>query len=474
MKLNQIVLSLAACLAAPAFALTPTQINNDPNTVHLWIAGAGTPAYYYFYGDSLTRAVYDGLRRLCADNDANGVPDDLHVYLRNNFTSSQINDGQATPGKNYDEGVAAYACTMGPRAGSLDGVQTVVYHTFTSTYYPEFVYSPHLSQVGVVHPSVSNRAQRLKDITLGSSTCSLITPTNPSVGTIPPATPTYMDCGSITPIVAPNTSPLDTPTMPQGGFSETEYALLKLNLGIPLNLDSIGSEYTTHIAQVFGLAVSYPLYYLMQQSDIAAGKIAATCDDAPYTPAAPNLTGPCQPNTNRQKYSSLVSVGSITNKDGSLFGGAPGSVIQVHRLASYVGTQAASNVFFLNTPCATGEAGGASSPAGGAPYSKVSYNGGKVLVYTHISPNKVESGLTAATYANQLAIGVLSMANIPPPRISTPSSSSMAYRPTSPPLAREIGTNTSIRFKAIMNSGTRYMALPPIAPSPKAPISSQA
>lgn len=404
MKLTQIAMAVAAtCVAAPSFALTPAQINANPNTVQLWLSGATAP----------TAAVYGAVRKLCADNDANGIPDNLHVYLTNSLTTAQVNAGDAAPGKSNAGKFAAYACTMGPLAGSLDGVDTVVYHTFDIGSFE--AYTPHLAQAGVVHPSVSKVVTRLKDITLGTSSCSLITATNPAPGpNTVPATPTYMGCGSLNVTTVPNTSQFDTPTMPQGGFSDTEYVLNKLNLGISKAVEDIGVENkAVGVAQAFGLAVSYPLYYAMQQSDIAAGKIAATCDDAPATATAPNMTGACQPSTNRQKYSSLVSASSVTNKDGSLFGGAAGSVIQVQRRVGTSGTQSSSNAFFLNAPCSTGEPGGAKNPAGGNLAGTVSYNGGKVLVVSNEGSGDVKKGLTAATNASQLAIGVLSMENTP-------------------------------------------------------------
>lgn len=403
MKLTQIALAVAAsCVAAPSFALTPAQINANPNTVQLWLTGATAP----------TAAVYGAVRKLCADNDANGVPDNLHVYLTNALTTAQVNAGDAAPGKSNAGKFAAYACTMGPLAGSLDGIDTVVYHTFDIGSFE--AYTPHLAQAGVVHPSVSSAVKRLKDITLGTSTCSLITATNPGPGpNTVPATPTYMGCGSLTVTTASNASQFDTPTMPQGGFSDTEYVLNKLNLGISAELGTIGTETPTNVGQVFGLAVSYPLYYAMQKVDIAAGKIAATCDDAPFTAAAPNLTGACQPSTNRQKYSSLVGLGSVTNKDGSLFGGAAGSVIQVQRRVGTSGTQSASNAFFLNTPCSTGAPTGSRTPAGNNLAGTVSYNGGKVVVVSNEGSGNVKTNLNAASNANILAIGALSLENTP-------------------------------------------------------------
>jgi hypothetical protein len=398
MKLNQIALAVAAaCVAAPSFALTPAQIAADPGTVQLWISGATAP----------TASVYGAIRKVCLDADNNGAPDDLHVYLTNNLTAAQVLAGDAVPGKSNAGKFAAYACTMGNLAGSLEGVQTVVYHTFDIGSFE--AYTPHLALLpGFSHPSVSTSVKRLKDITLGSSTCALVT--DPGA----PAN-TYENCGSLSVPVGPNEDEFSTPTLPQGGFSDTEYVLNQLNLGISAEVSDIGTDDGTNVGQVFGLAVSYPLYFAMQQKDIAAGKLAATCDDAPFTSLSPNLTGACQPNATRQQYTSLVSTSGVTNKDGSLFGGAVGSVIQVQRRVGTSGTQSSSNAFFLNAPCATGKPAGALAPAGSNLFTPVpvSFNGGKVLVNSNEGSGNVKTALTTASNNGSLAIGVLSLENSP-------------------------------------------------------------
>jgi hypothetical protein len=384
MKLNQIALAVAAaCVAAPSFALTPADI--DVNTVQLWLSGATAP----------TASVYKAVVALCADNDANGQPDDLHTYVSGNTSGAD-----AIPGKTLAGKFAAYACTMGPLAGSLDGVKTVVYHTFDGGSFE--AYTPHLYVAGEVNPLVTSTLKRLKDITAGSSTCTLLT------GATDPAN-TYVNCGNVSVALAANVDQFSTPTLPAGGYSDTEYTLNQLNLGISKSLSDIGTEAPTNVGQGFGLAVSYALYAELQKAQgiIATTALNGEACDGVYA------AGPCQPTINRQKYSSLVSAGGVTNKDGSLFGAAAGSVIKVERRVGTSGTQSSSNAFFLNTPCASGLAGGGLTPAGTNTAGTTSYNGGKALINSNNGSGDVKGKLTAASTAGELAIGVLSLENVP-------------------------------------------------------------
>ena len=382
MKLNQIALAVAAvCVAAPSYALTPAEV--DGTTVQLWISGATAP----------TASVFKAVRSLCADNDGVAGPDDLHVYVSGNPSAA----ADAVPGKSAAGKFAAYACTMGPLAGSLDGVKTVVYHTFDGGSFE--AYTPHLFLAGEINPLVPATLNRMKDLTAVGSTCT------PKAGT---PDPTYVNCGIATVVLAANPHQYTTPTLPQGGYSDTEYTLNQLNLGISKSLSDIGSEAPTNVGQGFGLAVSYPLYAELQKAQGLIATTAAngeTCDG--------NYAVACQPTINRQKYSSLVSAAGVTNKDGSLLGAAAGSIIKVERRVGTSGTQSSSNAFFLNTPCASGAPGGSKSPAGTNTAGTTSYNGGKVLVRSNNGSSDVKTQITNASNAGELAIGVLSLENVP-------------------------------------------------------------
>lgn len=387
MKLKQIALAVAStCVAAPAFALTPAQI--DSSTVQLWISGATAP----------TASVYKAIRTLCADNDADGSPDDLHTYVAKDVPLAN-EPTDAVPGKSSAGKFAAYACTMGPLVASLDGVKTVVYHTFDSGSFE--AYTPHLVIAGEpANPAIPTTLTRLKDITT-STTCTLLAaPAN-----------TYDNCGTVTlsfTTGTTNSSKFSVPVVPQGGFSDTEYTLNQLNLGVTKSIGDISGangEVPTNVGQGFGMAVSYPLYDAMQA---AQGIITANpaC-------AGNRATGSCQPTINRQKYSSLVSASGVTDKDGSLLGGAANSVLQVERRVGTSGTQSSSNAFFLNTPCATGPALGGRTPAGFNTTGTQFYNSNKVAVRSNNGSGDVKTSLDAASTANALAIGVLSLENVP-------------------------------------------------------------
>lgn len=381
MKIRSIASAAAlVCLASPAFALTPGQI--DGTTVQLWISGATAP----------TAAVYGAISKLCADEDGTPGADDLHVYLE----KTPVNAVDAFPGKSNSGKFAAYACTMGPNAGSLAGVKTVVYHTYDGGSFE--AYTPHLKLAGEVNNSVPASLKRLKNI---ATTAACVA--HPTVAK------TYTGCGTDTVNFVANTSPYSLPTLPIGGISDTEYTLNQLNLGISKSLAEIGVEVSTNVGQGFGVAVSYPLYMAMQaaQGLTAGGACAAT--EVAGVVTAVNTTAACQPNINRQKYAALVS-SAVEDKDASLLGAA--GALTVERRVGTSGTQSASNAFFLNRPCATGLPGGALSLEGSNLPGSTTYSGG-VTIRSNNGSTDVKNNLTAASTAGTNAIGVLSLENSP-------------------------------------------------------------
>jgi len=412
MKLNQIALAAAVCAAAPgSFALTPSQV--DATTVRLWLSGASAP----------TISVYKGVLTLCQGmkyKDAQGVDHtnpgtiDATLYLE----SASAN---RLPGGAGDR--MAYACTVqtdDARAGSLEGQKVVVFHTVQGG---SFNYvTPHISILGEVNANLPGNLGRTSNIESlsGAGQCAtgaaqLVTIelsgiNNAGVGV-------YRGCAVTTQTFtvgqALRANVFAAPDRPEGGFSDTEYTINKLNLDVTTDLSAIGSEVPTNIGQAFGVGVSYPLYYQLQQRDIAAGKLVGTCDDAPFTSAAPNLTGACQPNMPAGMYSAIANRDNIGAVDAKLFGAAAalppgtGNKIQLHRRAITSGTQSASNLRFLNKPCATGIAGGALEPArSGVVYANVT-------VTENSSTGGVKTGLTNATNAGQFGLGVVSMENVP-------------------------------------------------------------
>ena len=391
MKLHSIASAAALlCVASSSFALTPAQI--DANTVQLWISGATAP----------TAGVYGAIRKMCVDANANGIPDDLHVYLEKTVTVA----ADAAPGKSAAGKYAAYACTMGPLAGpDLDGKKTVVYHTFDVGSFE--AYTPHLFLAGEVNANVVNSAKRLKNIAATTgNTCALTA--------FATQDPTYLACGSVAVPFAANATVKAVPTLPVGGVSDTEFTLNQLNLGVIANLAAIGSEVSTNVAQGFGLAVSYPLYKAMQVSQGLLATTGGACDVTPANAVgaaitAVNSTPACQPNVSRQKYASLVGGGASDKDAGLLASTLAGSALQVERRIGLSGTQSSSNAFFLNAPCATGLAAGAGTPDGSNFVGSTVYP--KVTIRSNAGSGDVKTNITAAGNAGGYAIGVLSLEN---------------------------------------------------------------
>ncbi len=156
-------------------------------------------------------------------------------------------------------------------------------------------------------------------------------------------------------------SALPGQSYPDGGFPIPNTGSTSRTWRFPAELGEIGSEVATNIGQAFGVAVSYPLYHQLQKNDVTAGALAATCDDGSAT--APNLTPACQPNLPVSRYTAVANRDTIGGVDGSLFGGPAGSIVNLARRVPTSGTQSASNLRFLDKPCATGTSQGALEPA---------------------------------------------------------------------------------------------------------------
>ena len=406
MKLNKIALAVAAVCASPAaFALTPADI--DGTTVRLWLSGASAP----------TASVYKGVLTLCQGmqyKDALGVTHtnpgtrDAHLYL-------EKTDAGALPGSAGDR--MAYTCTVQTddgRAGSLEGKKVVVFHTVEGG---SFNYvTPHISIAGEVNPNLPGKLSRTSNIEgLGATgqcangaaelvSIDLSGLANPGVGV-------YRGCAiftqNFTAGQALRANVFTAPDRPEGGFSDTEYLMNKLNLNVTTELGAIGSEVPTNIGQVFGAAVSYPLYAQLQKNQGIISTTAAdgeACDGV-YT------AGACQPNMPATTYTKVANLSTIGGVTGSLFGVAsfPGTSakLQFHRRAITSGTQSASNLRFLNKPCATGEPGGALEP------SRAANSTTRVAVFENSSTGGVKTGLTNSTNAGEFGMGWVSMENIP-------------------------------------------------------------
>jgi hypothetical protein len=414
MKLKNIALAVASLAAASSsFALTPADV--DGSTARLWLSGASAP----------TASVYKGVLTLCQGmkyKDAAGIERtnpgtlDTHLYLES-ASSGRL------PGGAGDR--MAYTCTVDTfddRAGSLEGLKVVVFHTVEGG---SFNYvTPHISIAGEVNPNLPGNLRRTANIeglsAAGQCANGAAETVAVDVSGLSNDVGVYRGCAttlvSFAAGQALRADVFQAPDRPEGGFSDTEYVINQLNLDITTEKSDIGSEVSTNIGQAFGIATSYPLYYQLQQNDIAAGLLDATCDDAPFTSASPNLTLACQPSMPAQMYTTVANRDTAGVVNGKTFGAAsatpPGTSakIQLHRRAITSGTQSASNLRFLNKPCATGTATGALEPArsianGGANFANVA-------VIENSSTGGVKTGITAASNAGEFGLGIVSMENV--------------------------------------------------------------
>lgn len=396
MKLSKIALAVAALGTAPvAFALTPAQVAAGPTT-YVWLSGASAP----------TNTVFRGVMSLCNGLAGNGGTNDAHMYLEG---------AGAEPGKSSGDRVA-YACTMSSAAGSLAGKKVVVYHTVEGGSFN--AYAPHLSMAGEPNPSgyLPGSLKRINDLKLlgagGKCAAGGAATTNVTLNGVSYPIGRYNNCAdtitkTFTTSIKGDASGKAGESYPDGGFSDTEYPINQQNLEIVRDLGAIGSEVATNIGQAFGVAASYPLYHQLQKNDVAAGLLASSCDDG--SPTSPILTAACQPSLPAQRYSAIANRDTVGSVDGSLFGGAAGSIVNLVRRVPTSGTQSASNLRFLDKPCATGVSQGALEPA------RATDSTPTVVITEQSGTSGVKSGLNTATGAGQFALGVVSMENTPAP-----------------------------------------------------------
>ena len=378
MKLKQIALLVAGfTISAAAFAAPVTIAQIEAARVagqldQAWISGATAP----------TRTVYEGW----VGSGAGVGCDPASNTIFTNQGGTNV-----TPGAlgNF----LAYACT---RAGKV----SVLYHTLDGGSLN--AYAPH---------TVGTRLARLKYVgsptanTCIAAAASYVDPTNADnnaavfkscalVGAAVPATgPTpTSNAANQTAVNADSNSP----NLPAGGFSDVEAALFDGSIGGG-NVSSKGTEGNANVTQVFGVAVSTPLYRALQTAQGLADVNATTYDPA----VAPSIT--------KAQYASIAAAGGAYQTDWAPIVGAAGAgkkVILARRVATS-GTQASSNSFFLAKPCADGLFAGL-SPA------VVSDSSPTFEVFEGSGSGNVKTRITTAsnnTGADNFAIGILSIEN---------------------------------------------------------------
>lgn len=381
MKIRQIAMFVSGLsFSAMSFAapVTPAEIDaarSNSTLQQAWITGASAP----------TQTVYEGWVRGC-DANTNSI-----------FTTS--GGTSVRPGSigNY----SAYACKRG-------GIVSVLYHTLDGGSLN--AYTPH---------TIGSVLARVKFVGTGSG-CSgtpltYVDNVNPAnnadvyksctqVGSNLPSTgaTNVTNSANATALAAdPN-----APQLPVGGYSDVEAALFSASIGGG-NVSSKGTESDAGVGQVFGLAVSIPLYRALQ---VAQG--LADVDPSTFDPVN-------APNINSAQYTSLITPGGTQTWDVLLPGNT--NKVRIERRVDTSGTQSSSNAFFLKNPCSSGV-------NQTLPPSDNTQNTSSYIVTLHSGSGNVKTAITTASNAvnavDQFAIGVLSAEN----NWRTDSSSSAGYR----------------------------------------------
>lgn len=430
-KANKIALLMAGlsfsamAIAAP---VTPTEIEaarSGGSLQQAWITGASAP----------TRTVYEGW--------VVGCEADTNAIFTTQALGSNPSTDAVTPGSlgNF----TAYACK---RAGRV----SVLYHTLDGGSLN--AYSPHT--IGAV-------LSRIKYV--GAANCSSTTRSFVDAVNSANNATVYKGCqsitggvslptsGSITSASDTNTTALATdpngPSYPVGGYSDVEASLFAPSIGGG-NVSSKGVEANVGVGQVFGIAVSLPLYRAMQ----AAQNITESGTD--YNPTlAPNIT--------YSQYVGLIAQGP--DKALSLLVPNNTSRLNIERRVDTSGTQASSNAFFLRNPCSGGVASTLS------PTTDADNIDGVYRVTLNSGSGDVKNRLTTASNAtvdnDKFAIGVLSAEN----NWRTDSSTSAGYRylkldgvhpetADTADRARLSAVNASYKFHMEMKSFVRADNLP--------------
>lgn len=146
------------------------------------------------------------------------------------------------------------------------------------------------------------------------------------------------------------------------------------------------------------------MYRKLQEQNVAEGKLPASC-----TASATNtdVSADCQPSIKRAEYASLVSLEGSIKTPAALLPNATGTAaakVVVHRRVDTSGTQAASNIFFLENVCKEDASrSGFLTPNG-------TISGAKYKVVVNSETSDVRNGV-AAGVANEWTLGVISLDN---------------------------------------------------------------
>lgn len=167
-----------------------------------------------------------------------------------------------------------------------------------------------------------------------------------------------------------------TVRVPHAGLTDVDHGVWKgmSNTGaLSLPVPDLGSTVANggFAGQGFGVMVSESLYNAMMAKQVAEGRLPASaggvaCSAGNFTPGA------CQPSISKEEYAAIVDGNNFNYiANGALTGDA--GVVNLCRRAETSGTQASSNVYFLNNSC-----GNADPTFGFKSPKKVDFAGGGV------------------------------------------------------------------------------------------------
>lgn len=147
--------------------------------------------------------------------------------------------------------------------------------------------------------------------------------------------------------------------------------------------------------QGFGIVANPAMYTALQEQNVADGLLAASC-------VGNTVDAACQPSISSADYASVASVGGLTKDAASLVPAATATgALTLCRRVDTSGTQASSNLFFLNNVCGSKGYGGAEVPATNLDYSWV------------IENSETADVKACVNNAADLRLGVVSLENVP-------------------------------------------------------------
>jgi len=349
LNLNKLMLAVAGTLMAGqalAAAVTPADITaarQNGSLKEAWISGASAPTYNVFQG-------------FAAGCDAGTLS-----FFHDQTVTTAVRPGSA--GDNL-----GYACTRG-------GVVSVLYHTIAGGSYNAF--APHVDGVQLT---------RLKNLDSVSSNNCVTSGATINVNADQTAVPVYRTCANGLGATLAD----GAPALPAGGFSDVEGALF----GKPVA--DFGTETPANVGQVFGVAVSRPLYRALQ---VAQGITNNT--DA----LDPNFDPANAPNISSAQYVALIT-GTYTDWS-ALIPGNTTTPIRIGRRVDTSGTQASSNAYFLKNPCNGDPTIGGALP----PQTTASAASLEIPTYVVTEDSSTSSLKNKFTTNTNYVIGVMSLEN---------------------------------------------------------------